>query len=784
MNKNFFMKGGAVIAIAIAVASCGEKNYFDPTTQQQEFNANFINNVMGGKQIDPKQTWNTSAITQAKVTVDLNYGEEYTLYLTEGAPLIDSDVAYVGKTVVKSGETKTFSFTRPASSPLLYAALYDKNSHAIVKMVPVTKDGVEVEFSNNYTSVSGAKGMHKAVSEGNRWSVEKKNMPDLSSYKTGAVEITAANNVTSPGNYPEKYIIPEGTTWTANIPAIQAYGGESVYVAGTWTLSEEQRTNGGSVIVVGPTGTINVPAGVMLSTNANNGQGSTGMIYVEPGGKITGDGELQFSNGTQTYSYNAGEITVANININGGTLYNIGTIGKATNTTTAIEGPAGTPEVPSKLINVGQCYFTSVSGAGMSFDNACNIIVTGDCAIGNSTKMDNGSYLQCQTLHLNGSNNGGIVMYMGEAAYVNCIGALSVNNFGVWGPVGTATAATNRAIFKIGGCSYTNYTTGSASTFMLDNVELILPENFPSGVDYGYNGSSDNKAYGLGYLDANASTYPSKNLIYGWFNGYACRLINGDNYNFTEVVVRWVQVNDYYGYNETKWVPSWKTGTAQTSFGDDSRATCIYGTSPSYTVAKDETENCGVTFTSKPNIPLTPSYTYYAFEDLGTTDDFDFNDVIIRVSAADENDVCTVELVAAGGTLPAQLKYNGINVGSEVHAAFGESSSVMVNTNSVNHDFTTLGTLTLANGETPGNLTFVLAVTGNDGSTRQITSAATPGAAPLYVIVSGDKDGKWFWPKERTNINVAYSQFGEWGANIQSNATWYANPVAGNVVTY
>lgn len=781
MNKNFLMKGGAVIAIAIAVASCGEKNYFDPTTQQQEFNANFINNVMGGKQIDPKQTWNTSAITQAKVTVDLNYGEEYTLYLTEGAPLIDSDVAYVGKTVVKSGETKTFSFTRPASSPLLYAALYDKNSHAIVKMVPVTKDGVEVEFSNNYTSVSGAKGMHKAVSEGNRWSVEKKNMPDLSSYKTGAVEITAANNVTSPGNYPEKYIIPEGTTWTANIQAIQAYGGESVYVAGTWTLSEEQRTNGGSVIVVGPTGTINVPAGVMLSTNANNEQGSTGMIYVEPGGKITGDGELQFSNGTQTYSYNAGEITVANININGGTLYNIGTIGKATNTTTAIEGPAGTPEVPSKLINVGQCYFTSVSGAGMSFDNACNIIVTGDCTIGKSSKMDNGSYLQCQTLHLEGSNNGGIVMYMGEAAYVNCIGALSVNNFGVWGPAGTATSATNRAIFKIGDCSFVNTTSPLPSTYLLDNVELIIPA---TGWEID---EAINRAYGyddvvVGWLNTQHAKYRRAQLLHQWFNGYETRLIDQNNYDAT-------MVSDWYNdannvYHPAVYAHVFKTGVSKTSFGDDSRATCIYGTSPSYTVAKDETENCGVTFTSKPNIPLTPSYTYYAFEDLGTTDDFDFNDVIIRVSAADENDVCTVELVAAGGTLPAQLKYNDINVGSEVHAAFGESSSVMVNTNSVNHDFTTLGTLTLANGETPGNLTFVLAVTGNDGSTRQITSAATPGAAPLYVIVSGDKDGKWFWPKERTNINVAYSQFGEWGANIQSNATWYANPVAGNVVTY
>ncbi|MBQ5532706.1 MAG: hypothetical protein IIU04_04090, partial [Bacteroidales bacterium] len=65
---------------------------------------------------------------------------------------------------------------------------------------------------------------------------------------------------------------------------------------------------------------------------------------------------------------------------------------------------------------------------GMAIHNACNIYVTGDLALGNSSRMDNGSYIECGTLHLNGSNNGNIVLYMGNAAYMNCRGAVSVTD--------------------------------------------------------------------------------------------------------------------------------------------------------------------------------------------------------------------------------------------------------------------------------------------------------------------------------------------------------------------
>ena len=48
----------------------------------------------------------------------------------------------------------------------------------------------------------------------------------------------------------------------------------------------------------------------------------------------------------------------------------------------------------------------------------------------------------------------------------------------------------------------------------------------------------------------------------------------------------------------------------------------------------------------------------------------------------------------------------------------------------------------------------------------------------------GNEKGKWFWPKERTNISDAYTLFGLWGANMDSNPDWYKNPASKKVINW
>ena len=48
-------------------------------------------------------------------------------------------------------------------------------------------------------------------------------------------------------------------------------------------------------------------------------------------------------------------------------------------------------------------------------------------------------------------------------------------------------------------------------------------------------------------------------------------------------------------------------------------------------------------------------YYYYAYEDLGSIGDFDFNDVVLRVSAPAIDGTGEIQLCAAGGTMPTTV---------------------------------------------------------------------------------------------------------------------------------
>ena len=183
----------------------------------------------------------------------------------------------------------------------------------------------------------------------------------------------------------------------------------------------------------------------------------------------------------------------------------------------------------------------------------------------------------------------------------------------------------------------------------------------------------------------------------------------------------------------------------------------------------------------------------YAVEDLGGTDDFDFNDVVFSVSHISGQPHANVKPLAAGGTLPAYICFNGTSYG-EVHAMFTEANEV-VNTKVM---------VNTADGTTKANMKqaspFVVQVGTNwshaaafskegkgfgvkvekDGN---VTEVKVPGpgnnAAPQILILTKD----WLWPTERTRINTAYPQFGEWGENY-TNTTWVNEYVRSKVVDW
>ena len=75
-------------------------------------------------------------------------------------------------------------------------------------------------------------------------------------------------------------------------------------------------------------------------------------------------------------------------------------------------------------------------------------------------------------------------------------------------------------------------------------------------------------------------------------------------------------------------------------------------------------------------------------------------------------------------------------------------------------------------------LSFSLRKTNNAGTSTTLTQSSSPEDAPLYLIVNGNSAGKWLWPKEGSNIALAYKNFSTWANNAQTALDWYDSKYA------
>ena len=399
--------------------------------------------------------------------------------------------------------------------------------------------------------------------------------------------------------------------------------------------------------------------------------------------------------------------------------------------------------VHGELINRGGAWLQQISGENFSLKNAANMIISNEVTLSESSCLDDWSYIQCPSLVLNGSAQGDKVVYMGNGATIETTD-ITINNFGVWGPTGSNFSA--NALLKVDNCNGCVTTEGQAGTYLLDHVELILPESF--SVDYNVDNISDNNR-----------------LFYYWLNACEGLLINDNNY-------RWAQVGN-------KDALVWNDDISANACGDASRQTCTYSTSASY----------NTTYLSKNSSTVPePNGVFYAFETLESSlKDYDYNDVVLRVSVPVDNGdgsyVSNVLLMCVGNTIKTNVIYNGSDFGNEVHKVIGVATDKSANVSSITRVFTKLGEITFPDGNVRiDQLVFSLRTEDDRG---KVTTQET-GETPLYFVINGSSDRRWFWPNEGINIGVAYPQFSTWASNMQTALNWYAgsNAAAGKVVSW
>ena len=179
----------------------------------------------------------------------------------------------------------------------------------------------------------------------------------------------------------------------------------------------------------------------------------------------------------------------------------------------------------------------------------------------------------------------------------------------------------------------------------------------------------------------------------------------------------------------------------------------------------------------------------YAVEDLGGTNDFDFNDVVFSVSHVAGKENATVQPLAAGGIYEAEICFGDKSYG-EIHSKFGKDHNVMVNTNAGTNKSSMAKAEPFLVKVGTGWSHDLLSTEGNGFNVKvklpskpdKVVTTYKPGshAAPQMLVLPHD----WLWPIEKTRISNAYSSFENWCADFSSNLDWAENPTSGTVVNW
>lgn len=169
-----------------------------------------------------------------------------------------------------------------------------------------------------------------------------------------------------------------------------------------------------------------------------------------------------------------------------------------------------------------------------------------------------------------------------------------------------------------------------------------------------------------------------------------------------------------------------------------------------------------------------------ACEDLGNTDDIDFNDVVFSVSHTAGETTAKVTPLAAGGVLPSNIYYGGSNLG-EIHNLINGAQPnangqyPMLNTSSKGTPGSAI-TINVPADYSVTNHGFTVKV--KDQNESIVLESAEVGTAPQMLVLPGE----WAWPTERTPIGTAFPMFVNWSKAANTAIDWYKSPAEGKVV--
>ena len=748
MRKSL-MKGVALIGAAILVAGCSHDAWhqtYDGTQQfAAEYSSNFRTLVLNGRNVDPNQTWNTAVATQ--ITITPAKAGVMRIFTTD--PVTNIDAAYLAECNAVADVPVTLSVSKPQDVKQLFAAVFNTGGNIVdVVAFDATEDVITTKFYTSETT-SRSRAMRRVIKSTHSFTPQ----PDDSEYATTmpTTNIYSANEYYNHTNTITNYYLPEGKNHN-----LSPYNGNAYYYIDgernlTFTNPSDAATGVRYYILPGA----NVHFTETFDYKLNNNHA----MYVAQGATVTFDKKL--SAGVKIY--NQGTVIVKDLAgpYNNGVIYNQGTL-ICENGLHVFN--SGSEIVNENILNVtggdvtveGSGHILNVNGGKFTVTNN-TIVNSNDC-----TWQNDGLYQTGNFNYTAGSPNviNNCKLFVDDTFFIDLGDNKDRNGFKMDAGSGVVTE-------KLWAQGPSYIWMGAQSVFQVnDEAKMDITKD-----EYGiYGPDKPDNGYAVFHADKVVMADPENpnNFMANYFDYL---VVAYDTYHFPQ------------GYLD---------GTS-----DEAKANGGIGNCPHYHLGEhaiiDKVSNLGTTydipaslcnpgFSGSGDGGRTPvkSWCYFAFEDLGTSDDFDFNDVVVRVSTPDANRKSTVELCAIGGTLQQRVFCGNEQLGKEVHeyGVFGDNTK-----NFVKMPLAVLETVTVPEGSTPADLDIKIRVIRQDGQEVEV-GAPEQGGTPFRVTVTGDEQGKWFWAKERKNISDAYTLFGKWGANMESNPNWYKTSVDNQVIKW
>ncbi|HRN16963.1 MAG TPA: LruC domain-containing protein, partial [Xylanibacter oryzae] len=474
------------------------------------------------------------------------------------------------------------------------------------------------------------------------------------------------------------------------------------------------------------------------------------------------------------------------INLNGKTLNSVTTSGDAFIIMPGGE-ISGTGSSALTETNGGSCYnggvvsissFNWTSSGGVY--NSGNMTIAGDATFNTST-----NFINYGTAQLNGSINIPASGYIYNAGGAFLLGSV-------------LKLATSATLINRGNCHFVNTDNSVGNANYKTSCKLIIDNNFiPSNVVISNGGSIQCKNMILHSSNiniGNASILKAENTTFESFivtgptsGDYAvCVLGNisnsgsGPNCNFIGNI--YVDITSNPWATEVNKYQFWQQKTDKYTNG----AKEVGAGEADITIPSGDC-SIGYTPTNKGGDDIDKAAVCtYGFEDMTTeTGDYDFNDVVLKVSKKDDTHY-TVKLSAAGAIKKLAVKFNNgttdVVVFDEIHSAFGVGSTDLVNTGNGTKDVAAVS----KDVEVPSGFSlskngdFYIVDLSNNRTVHipTFTSGFNKGDVPYALRVPTD----WSYPTERTTVTNAYLNFATWAKDAKKSTDWYLIHVFGKVM--